>query len=101
MKFTAQSLLNQLPTDTGSPFMEIFRKGNVSVEMYKPVKVDLQTPHTQDELYVIVSGSGMFQNGEEHYPFQANDLIFVPAFTEHRFYDFTEDFSTWVVFFGD
>jgi mannose-6-phosphate isomerase-like protein (cupin superfamily) len=99
MKFSSQTLLNQLPTETGSPFVEIFRKGNISAEMYKPEKVDLQTPHTRDEFYFIVSGSGMFQNGEEHYPFKASDLIFVPAFVEHRFYDFTDDFSTWVVFF--
>jgi mannose-6-phosphate isomerase-like protein (cupin superfamily) len=98
MKLSAQQLINQLPTTEGAPFIEAFKKGNLSVEMYKPEKVDLQTPHTQDELYVIVSGSGMFQNGEEHYPFQPNDLIFVPAFVEHRFYDFTDDFATWVVF---
>jgi mannose-6-phosphate isomerase-like protein (cupin superfamily) len=98
MKLSAQQLINQLPTSEGSQFMEVFKKGNLSVEMYKPEKVDLQTPHTQDELYVIVSGSGMFQNGEENYPFQPNDLIFVPAFVEHRFYDFTDDFATWVVF---
>ena len=54
--------------------------------MYKPDKVDLQTPHSQDELYVIVAGTGMFKIGEEHFPFKAHDLIFVPAFENHRFY---------------
>lgn len=98
MHLEAAKTLKLLPTTGGKLFIETFRKGNLSVEMYKPEKVDLQTPHTQDELYVIVSGTGMFQNGEEHYPFQPNDLIFVPAFVEHRFYDFTDDFATWVVF---
>jgi mannose-6-phosphate isomerase-like protein (cupin superfamily) len=98
MKFESENLLAQLPTAEGKHFIEAFRKGNLSFEMYKPNKVDLQTPHTQDELYIIVSGSGMFQNGEVNYPFKAHDLIFVKAFVEHRFYDFTDDFSTWVVF---
>ena len=98
MQLIPEYLLSQLPTTTGKHFIEAFCKEKLSIEMYKPDKIDLQTPHTQDEIYVIVAGSGMFQNGEEHYPFKANDLIFVPAFVEHRFYDFTDDFSTWVVF---
>lgn len=98
MKFIPEEILPNIPTFDGKRFVETFRKGNLSVEVYKPDKVDLQTPHAQDELYVIISGSGMFKNGDEHYPFKTNDLIFVPAHMEHRFYDFTEDFSTWVVF---
>lgn len=98
MKLDPQQLLNQLPTVEGKHFIEAFRKGNLSIEIYKPEKVDLQTPHTQDEIYVIVSGSGMFKNGDDHYPFKTNDLIFVPAYVNHRFYDFTDDFSTWVIF---
>ncbi len=99
MKLIPQQLINQLPTVDGTYFIEAFRKGNLSIELYKPEKEDLQTPHSQDEIYVIISGSGMFKNGEEHYHFKTNDLIFVPAHEEHRFYDFTDDFSTWVVFF--
>lgn len=98
MIFQSEKLLEKLPTSEGKHFIEAFRKGNLSIEMFKPEKVDLQTPHTQDELYVIVSGTGVFKNGEENYPFKANDMIFVPAFVEHRFYDFTDDFCTWVVF---
>jgi mannose-6-phosphate isomerase-like protein (cupin superfamily) len=98
MKFQPYFLLEQLPTQAGAAFIEAFKKGKVSIEMYKPDKVDLQTPHSQDEIYMIISGSGMFKNGDQNYTFNANDLIFVPAFVEHRFYDFTDDFCTWVVF---
>jgi mannose-6-phosphate isomerase-like protein (cupin superfamily) len=98
MQLDAAKTLKLLPTVDGKLFLETFRKGNFSIEIYKPNKVDLQQPHSQDEIYVIISGTGMFQNGEEHYAFKANDLIFVPAFVEHRFYDFSDDFCTWVVF---
>lgn len=98
MIFQPEYFLEKLPTIEAKHFIEIFKKGNLSIEMYKPNKVDLQTPHTQDEIYMIVSGSGMFKNGDKNYPFKPNDIIFVPAFVEHRFYDFSDDFSTWVVF---
>jgi mannose-6-phosphate isomerase-like protein (cupin superfamily) len=61
---------------------------------------DQQQPHCRDELYLIVSGSGRFDNGGEVQPFGPGDLIFVPAQRPHRFTQFTDDFSTWVVFYG-
>ncbi len=97
MRTSALELLENLKSES-IPFLEYFRKGNFSIEIYKPVIVDLQKPHSQDEFYIVHEGSGMFQNGENHYPFKAGDLIFVPAQVEHRFYDFTADFSTWVIF---
>ena len=72
----------------------------MSVEIYQPKGKDLQQPHLQDEIYVIMSGSGIFQNGPDQYPFGPGDFLFVPAGVEHRFLDFTEDFKTWVIFYG-
>ena len=81
-------------------FIELFRKGDVSIELYAPEGLDLQTPHLQDEVYFIISGTGIFNLEGERCPFVPNDLIFVPAGKEHRFENFTEDFQTWVLFFG-
>ena len=97
MKADATELLEKLKHES-KPFLEFFRKGNLSLEIYKPEKIDLQNPHEQDEVYIIVAGTGYFQNGDESYPFKTGDLIFVPAHKPHRFYDFSEDFSTWVIF---
>lgn len=72
----------------------------MSVEIYQPKGSDLQQPHLQDEIYVVMSGSGVFQSGSEKYPFGSGDLLFVPAGVEHRFLEFTEDFTTWVIFYG-
>ncbi len=82
------------------PFKELFRNGSLSIEIYKPEGVDLQEPHNQDEIYVVVSGSGIFVNGESKNPFEAGEVLFVPASAVHRFEEFTDDFSTWVIFFG-
>ncbi|TAE08024.1 MAG: cupin domain-containing protein [Bacteroidetes bacterium] len=81
-------------------YLELFRHGKVSVEIYKPVMVDLQQPHDQDELYVIMAGKGDFYLEGETRPFQAGDVLFVPAQAVHRFLNFSDDFTTWVIFFG-
>lgn len=72
----------------------------MSVEIYQPVGHDPQQPHAQDEIYVVISGRGIFQNGTEQYAFQPGDVLFVPAGAEHRFLQFSEDFKTWVIFIG-
>ena len=81
-------------------FANIMGHGSMSVEIYKPRQTDRQTPHLQDELYVIISGSGMFLNNGERAPFSPGDMLFVQAGVEHRFENFTDDFATWVIFYG-
>jgi mannose-6-phosphate isomerase-like protein (cupin superfamily) len=78
----------------------LFDRGTLSLELYAPQGRDDQKPHTQDELYVVVAGHGEFVNGAERHPFQAGDVIFVPAGVEHRFEQFSDDFQTWVIFYG-
>ncbi|MGB3152760.1 MAG: cupin domain-containing protein [Maribacter sp.] len=83
-----------------SPFLTLFEHGSLSVEIYKPEKVDLQQPHSRDEVYIIVSGTGEFFNDGSRTRFKPGDVLFVPAGMEHRFENFTDDFSTWVLFYG-
>lgn len=99
MKISVGEALSALHAHEGKTFLELYRHGSVSVEIYQPVGQDLQQPHLQDEIYFVISGHGIFQNGEAQYPFQPGDLIFVPAGREHRFLEFTGDFKTWVIFF--
>ena len=84
----------------GIPSAFVFEHGTLQVKMYRPDRHDVQRPHTRDEIYVIARGSGWFANGEERHPFQTGDLLFVPAGGEHRFEQFSDDFSTWVLFYG-
>lgn len=101
MKISVEAALKALHAHEGKTFSELYRHGTMSVEIYRPVGQDLQQPHAQDEIYVVISGVGIFQNGDEEYPFHPGDLIFVPAGRAHRFLEFSEDFKTWVIFFGD
>ena len=93
-----------LPATTKWPLgvwdTEVMAHGTMSVEIFAPKETDFQTPHDQDELYIVVSGSGEFvANGEPHH-FSPGDVLFVPAGMEHRFTTFSQDFVTWVVFYG-
>ncbi|MDX1941491.1 MAG: cupin domain-containing protein [Saprospiraceae bacterium] len=81
-------------------FIELFSHGTLSVEVYRPSKEDKQTPHDRDEIYVIISGTGTFFCDGQRATFAAGDFLFVPAQVDHRFEDFTEDFATWVFFYG-
>jgi quercetin dioxygenase-like cupin family protein len=54
----------------------------------------------RDEVYVVLSGTGTFFDGKERRAFAAGDFLFVAAGREHRFEDFSDDFATWVLFYG-
>jgi mannose-6-phosphate isomerase-like protein (cupin superfamily) len=85
---------------SGNLFTEVFKHGTLSVEFYKPEKTDNQTPHDRDEVYIIATGTGQFYNDGITTHFNPGDFLFVPAGVEHRFLNFTDDFSTWVLFYG-
>ena len=74
--------------------------GSMELGAYAPRDSDPQSPHEQDELYIVQAGSGYFRLEDERRPFAAGDVLFVPAGREHRFEDFTDDFMAWVVFWG-
>jgi len=96
----AAEAIRLLPTPDGGRFAEVFRHGTLLVEWYAPRGSDPQQPHTRDEAYVVVSGSGTFFCGGERARFGPGDFLFVPAGVEHRFEDFTDDLGVWVLFWG-
>ena len=92
----AAAALKKVPT----AFVELFQHGSLKVEWYQPDKTDGQKPHLQDEIYVIASGNGTFFNDGERTSFNTGDVLFVKAGKVHRFENFTDDFATWVIFYG-
>lgn len=84
----------------GKRFWTGLRHGSMTVELFMPEGRDTQTPHEQDELYFVITGTGTFSREGEMRPVREGDVIFVEAGVEHRFESFSEDFATWVVFWG-
>lgn len=97
---TAAEALAKLPGVLGERFVDVFSHGSLAVEIYAPRGTDPQGPHARDEIYVVVSGSGMFLLGDERADFGPGDFLFVPAGMAHRFEDFTDDLAVWVFFYG-
>ena len=93
------------PIPEGRRSPELMQHGSMSLRFYQPKGVDPQTPHDQDEIYIVQSGRGTVASGPseeklERRPVAAGDAIFVPANHVHRFLAFSEDFAVWVVFWG-
>ena len=82
-----------------SPFVVLMKDKGMSVEYFAPKDKDRQTPHVQDELYVIASGNSEFVREKETVKCKAGDVLFVPAGMVHRFQNFSNDFATWVIFY--
>ncbi len=78
----------------------LLERGTLELGFYKPDGIDPQQPHTQDEIYIVQSGSGFFVQGNDRQPFETGEALFVQAGMIHRFEDFTEDFAAWVIFYG-
>jgi mannose-6-phosphate isomerase-like protein (cupin superfamily) len=99
--FSLADIEATLPDDTvAMRFQYALRRGTMKLGLYAPRRADVQTPHTQDELYIVVAGSGDFLKNGQRRPFAPNDVIFVEAGAEHRFVDVTGEFAAWVVFWG-
>ena len=89
-----------VPTPDGRRWETLFSHGTLDVEIYAPRGTDPQTPHQQDEVYIVAQGSGEFVCDTERVAFGPGDFLFAPAGVPHRFENFTDDFYTWVIFYG-
>ena len=78
----------------------LLEHGTMELGYYRPVNSDDQGPHDQDEVYIVHTGSGVFERGDERMEFGPGDALFVPAHVEHRFVEFSADFAAWVIFYG-
>lgn len=85
----------------GQTYAKLIAHGRYDVGVYKPAGEDRQTPHARDEVYIVIAGTGTFECGGATQRFGPGDLLFVAAGVDHRFSEFSADFSTWVVFFGE
>ena len=84
----------------GPDFAVLFEHGSLTLDIFCPRRQDVQEPHTRDEVYVVIAGHGFFSHGGEYQACSAGDVLFVAAGVEHRFEEFSDDFATWVIFYG-
>lgn len=97
--FELSQLVNQ-HTQSIDAYFEFLRVPSLSMGLYKLSAggVDLQEPHTEDEVYYVVRGRGAIQVGSENRAVEGGSIVFVEAGVEHRFHSITEDLMILVFF---
>jgi mannose-6-phosphate isomerase-like protein (cupin superfamily) len=90
----------RVPTPDGERAVLVLKRGSLDVKLSVPVPPNVQTPHTQDEIYFVVSGRGVLVHGGARDAFEAGDLLFVAAGVVHHYEGFSDDLALWRVFFG-
>ena len=102
MKASLAEILSRIPGAPskqwphGERYAEALAHGSMTLGLYAPVRADPQTPHTQDEVYIIRTGRAEFSLAGEIQSCAVGDVLFVAAGVEHRFLNLADDFSTWV-----
>ena len=92
--------LIQQQAQSDSAYLEFLRVTSMSLGLYvlPAGGQDPQLPHTEDEVYYIVSGRGAIRVGDEDRPVGPGSIVFVDAGVEHRFHSITETLSILVFF---
>src|SRR5262249_30864053 len=80
--------------------IRVLQRGTLDVTLGTPARPNEQTPHEQDEVYIVIRGRGVLFHDGKRNPFESGDFLFVAAATEHRFEDFSDDLLVWRVFYG-
>jgi quercetin dioxygenase-like cupin family protein len=86
--------------DAGNHWIEHLRVADLSVGTYSVRRggADDQTPHTEDEIYVVTAGQATLEAGGERARVGPGAVIYVAAGEVHRFTDVTADLAALVLF---
>jgi quercetin dioxygenase-like cupin family protein len=95
--------LNRLAAESerdGQRWRELLRVPSLSMGLYRlrAGQVDEQQPHTEDEVYVVLSGKASFRAEGQQQAVVPGSVIFVERAVEHRFVDITEELTVLVFF---
>ncbi len=85
----------------GVTFKEFLRTPSLSCSIYHlPVgSKDMASAHEEDELYLVLEGSGQLRIGETEHRVQQGTLMYVHAACDHAFFNIQEDLTV-LAFFG-
>jgi quercetin dioxygenase-like cupin family protein len=97
--FSLQYLLGER-SRSQRPYLEFLRVPALSVGLYvlPAGGVDAQQPHTEDEVYYVVSGRGSIVVAGESRAVEAGSLVYVKAGDDHRFHSIEEELAILVFF---
>ena len=82
-------------------YLEFLKVPDLSMGLYilPTGGTDLQSPHTEDEVYYVVSGRAQIKVADEDCAVQAGSIVYVAKNVEHRFHTIEQDLTV-IVFFA-
>lgn len=94
------SQLIQQRTESNKLYLEFLKVPDLSMGLYvlPAGSTDPQAPHTEDEVYYVVSGKAQILVAEENRDVQAGSIVYVEKNIAHRFHSIEEDLTVLVFF---
>jgi len=85
---------------SGKPYFEFLHVSDLSIGVYQLLvgDTDIQSPHTEDEVYYVVEGKAKIKVADEERDVQIGSVIYVPKNVAHRFHSIEEDLIVLVFF---
>ena len=90
----------RLTPPEGSRAADVFHDDSVWIRFAAHPTSGPQVPHTQDEFYIVASGTARYRWDGGEAMIGPGDMMFAAAHTPHGYDRFSDDFSVWVVFYG-
>ena len=96
-----EKVIDDLDATTNEYFLNIFKSKGLEVGILRLRKgeTDIQEPHSIDEGYFVIEGTGHIEIEDIMKPINPADFIFVPANVHHRFVVGNKDLIV-LYFFG-
>ncbi len=87
--------------DSNKLYLEFLKVPDLSMGLYvlPAGGVDPQLPHTEDEVYYVVSGRAQIKVADEDRTVQSGSIVYVAKNVEHRFHSIEEELTV-IVFFA-
>ncbi len=81
-------------------YLEFLKVPDLSMGLYILLAggTDPQSPHTEDEVYYVVSGKAQIKVADEDRAVQAGSIVYVEKNVEHRFHSIEEGLTVLVFF---
>ena len=85
---------------TNKAYLEFLKVPDLSMGLYvlPAGGVDAQLPHTEDEVYYVVSGKAIIKVADENRDVQTGSVVYVAKNVEHRFHSIEQDLTVLVFF---
>ena len=86
--------------DSHKLYLEFLKVPDLSMGLYVLAAggTDPQSPHTEDEVYYVVSGKAQILVAEENRAVQAGSIVYVAKNVAHRFHSIEEELTLLVFF---